>query len=114
DSRARGRARSSAEQMVALGAAAITVIEPGGALRSILPRDARPGMIALVPAGGRVAVDGCVAAGESSLDTSLITGETVPVAARAGVEVFAGTLNLSAPLRIEVTAVGEDTLLAEI
>jgi len=114
DSRARGRARASAEQMIALGGAAITVIEPGGALRSILPRDARPGMIALVPAGGRIGVDGRIAAGESSLDTSLITGETVPVAARAGGEVFAGTLNLSAPLRIEVTAVGEDTLLAEI
>ncbi len=114
DSRARGRARSAAEQLVALGGAAVTVIEPGGATRSILPRDARAGMTVLVPAGGRIGVDGRVSDGESSLDTSLITGESVPAAARPGDRVFAGTLNLSAPLRLEVTAVGEDTLLAEI
>jgi Cu2+-exporting ATPase len=52
--------------------------------------------------------------GESSLDTSLITGESVPVPARAGDRGFAGTLNLSGPLRLEVSAVGEGTLLAEI
>lgn len=114
DSRARGRARSAAEQLVTLGGAAVTVMEPDGTLRSVLPRDARPGMVVLVPAGGRIGVDGRVLDGESSLDASLITGETLPASARAGDRVFAGTLNLTAPLRVEVTAVGEDTLLAEI
>ena len=45
---------------------------------------------------------------------SLISGESVPGAARPGDKVFAGTLNLTAPLRLDVTAVGEGTLLAEI
>jgi len=114
DSRARGRARSAAEQLVALGAAAVTVLAPDGSTSSILPRDARPGMIVLVPAGGRIGVDGRIVEGESSLDTSLISGESVPAEAGPGDPVFAGTLNLSAPLRLEVTAVGEETLLAEI
>jgi Cu2+-exporting ATPase len=114
DSRARGRARSAAEQLVALGGAAVTVVEADGTTRSILPRDASPGMTVLVPAGGQVGVDGVIVDGESSLDTSLITGESVPVPARAGDRVFAGTLNLSGPLRLEVSAVGEGTLLAEI
>ncbi|GIK98132.1 MAG: copper-translocating P-type ATPase [Alphaproteobacteria bacterium] len=114
DSRARGRARSAAEQLVALGGAAVTVLAPDGSMSSILPRDARPGMIVLVPAGGRIGIDGRIVEGESSLDTSLISGESLPAAAGPGDPVFAGTLNLSAPLRLEVTAVGEETLLAEI
>ena len=59
-------------------------------------------------------MDGRVADGVSDIDTGLISGESVPGAARPGDKVFAGTLNLTAPLRLDVTAVGEGTLLAEI
>ena len=52
--------------------------------------------------------------GVSEVDTSLITGETRAAAVRPGDAVFAGTINLAAPLRLEVTATGEGTLLAEI
>jgi Cu2+-exporting ATPase len=71
-------------------------------------------MTVLVAAGERIGVDGVVSSGQSDLDTSLITGETVPSPVTVGGKVFAGTLNLSAPLRLTVTAVGEGTLLAEI
>ena len=71
-------------------------------------------MIALVAAGERIGVDGTVLDGTSELDTSLITGETVPATVGPGDRVFAGTLNLDAPLQLEVAAVGEGTLLAEI
>ena len=50
-------------------------------------------------------------AGRSELDTSLITGETLPRPVAGGDSVFAGTLNLGAPLTVEVTAVGEGTLV---
>ena len=114
DSRARGRARSAAERLLSIGATAATVLEPDGAQRMI-PADAlEPGMILLVAAGERVPADGRVLSGASELDTSLITGESVPAAVAAGDRVFAGTVNLGAPLRVEVTAVGETTLLAEI
>ncbi len=114
DVRARGRARSAAEHLLTLGATAITVLDPSGAKRLLPSSQVKPGMTALGAAGERIGVDGRVIEGESTLDTSLINGESVPVPAAPGTLVFAGTLNLSGPLRIEITAVGENTLLAEI
>lgn len=114
DHRARGRARSATEHLLALGASAVTVIDDDGTRRLLAPAQVRPGMRALAAAGDRIAVDGRVVDGSSDVDTSLIDGETVPTAVVPGVGVFAGTLNVSGPLVIEITAVGEDTLLAEI
>jgi len=114
DIRARGQARSAAEHLLTLGATAITVLDPSGTKRLLPPSQVKPGMTALSVAGERIGVDGRVIDGASSLDTSLINGESVPIPAEPGTPVFAGTLNLSAPLQIEITAVGEDTLLAEI
>jgi Cu2+-exporting ATPase len=71
-------------------------------------------MTALIAAGERIPVDGEVIDGVSDLDTGLIDGESAPKPAAPATRVFAGTLNLSAPLTLTVTAVGDDTLLAEI
>ncbi len=114
DSRARGRARSAAEHLLALDAVAVTVILPDGSQRLLPPEKLQPGEVVLVAAGERIGVDGTVALGISDIDTSLISGETVPQPAEPGSRVFAGTINLSAPLRLTVGAVGESTLLAEI
>jgi Cu2+-exporting ATPase len=114
DLRARGRARSAAEHLLSLGGGAVTVIEADGASRVVRPEEVAVGQTVLVAAGERVPVDGSIRDGTSDIDTSLITGESVPGAVRTGDRVFAGTLNLTAPLRLEVTAVGEGTLLAEI
>ncbi|MGI9494311.1 MAG: heavy metal translocating P-type ATPase, partial [Geminicoccaceae bacterium] len=77
-------------------------------------KDAALGMTVLVAAGERIGVDGKVVVGRSDADTSLITGEAEPAALDIGDPVFAGTLNLSAPIQVEITAIGEGTLLAEI
>jgi P-type Cu2+ transporter len=114
DARARGRARSSAVELLALAGTAVTVIDEAGRRRVMPPTQVKPGMVAFVPAGGRIAVDGRVVEGVSEVDTSLISGESVPAAVRPGDRVFAGTLNLTAPLRLAVTAIGDGTLLAEI
>lgn len=114
DRRARGRARSAAEQLLGLAAVSVTLIDDDGRVRVVRPEQVVVGDVALVAAGDRVPVDGAVIDGVSDLDASLITGETVPVAAKPGERVFAGALNLSAPLRVRATAVGEGTLLAEI
>jgi Cu2+-exporting ATPase len=71
-------------------------------------------MTVLAAAGERIAVDGRVVDGRSDIDTSLITGESLPAAVASGDPVFAGTINISAPVRYVVTAIGPDTLLAEI
>jgi Cu2+-exporting ATPase len=114
DRRARGQARSAAEHLLALGAAAVTVIEPGGNRRPLPPARVRTGMRLFVAPGERIAVDGRIVEGASDIDTGLIDGETAPKPVGTGARVFAGTLNLSGPLVIEASAVGEDTLLAEI
>lgn len=114
DSRARGRARSAAEHLLSLDAVAVTVVEADGTQRLLPPTKVGTGATVLVAAGERIGVDGVVADGVSDVDISLISGETIPAAATPGTRVFAGTINLSAPLRLTVTAVGERTLLAEI
>jgi Cu2+-exporting ATPase len=111
---ARGRARSAAEHLLALGSAAVTVLAPGGGKRVLAPSRVEPGMIVLAAAGERIGVDGRISTGASEVDTGLIDGESIPKAVGPGDRVFAGTLNLAAPVTITVTATGEGTLLAEI
>jgi len=114
DRRARGRAREAAEQLVILAARVVSVVAPDGTTALRATGAVRPGETVLVAAGERVGVDGIVLTGRSDLDCSLVTGESVPVATAPGAAVHAGTLNLSAPLTLRVTAAGEGTLLAEI
>lgn len=114
DCRARGRARAAVERLLALTVSSVTVLQADGRRSVLTPDRLRPGMHLLAAAGERIAADGRVTAGRSELDTSLITGESLPRPVAGGDPVFAGTLNLGAPLTVEVTAVGEGTLLAEI
>ncbi|MFO1038772.1 MAG: heavy metal translocating P-type ATPase [Geminicoccaceae bacterium] len=114
DQRARGTARSAAERLLALNAAAVTIVLPDGTTRSVRPEQIEAGQEVLTGTGERVGVDGVITTGTGELDTSLITGETTPQAVAPGDRVFAGTINLGQPLRIRVRAVGEGTLLAEI
>jgi Cu2+-exporting ATPase len=114
DRRARGRARHAAERLLALDGGAVTVLDPNGQRRVLPTSQVEPGMVVLATVGERIGVDGRIVAGTSEVDTSLITGETVPAAVGVGDRVFAGTLNVGAPLKLDVTAVGEGTLLAEI
>jgi P-type Cu2+ transporter len=82
---------------------------------SVVPIAAvQAGDIVLLRPGERSAVDGAVIEGQSKIDQSLITGETLPVRATPGTAVYAGTLNLSGALRVRVSAASEGTLLAEI
>jgi len=114
DRQTRGRARRTAEELMLLGAVAATVLRPDGGRLSLPVGQLRPGMRVFVAPGDRVPADGRVLAGAGSLDCGLVTGESAPVAVVQGQEVHAGTLNLTAPLEIEVTAAGDGTLLAEI
>ncbi|TVR98631.1 MAG: heavy metal translocating P-type ATPase [Rhodospirillales bacterium] len=114
DRRARGRARSAAENLLGLNARPVTIAESDGGQRLVPPAQVRPGMTAFVAAGDRIGIDGRVLTGISDVDTGLIDGETVPATVKPGSRVFAGTLNLSGPLTIAVTAAAEETLLAEI
>jgi Cu2+-exporting ATPase len=76
--------------------------------------DLREDDVLLVRPGGRIPADGMVRDGSSSVDESMLTGESKPVEKKAGDKVVAGTVNASGSLRIEVTGTGEKTALAGI
>jgi len=114
DRRARGRVRSAAEHLVRLAAAPATVVASDGTTYRAPAGSLRLGDTVLVAAGERIPADGRVRSGCSSVDKSLIDGETMPEAIEPGSHVLAGMLNLDGPLRIGVTAVGERTFLAEV
>ncbi|MBT5192976.1 MAG: heavy metal translocating P-type ATPase, partial [Rhodospirillaceae bacterium] len=114
DRRARGKARSAAEQLLLLGAVAAQVVESDGTVRAAPIGAVRPGMTVRVVPGDRVPVDGHISAGQSDIDTSLISGESAPRMITTGDWVHAGTLNLNSPLDVTVASAGDDTLLAEI
>ncbi|MEX2155681.1 MAG: copper-translocating P-type ATPase [Gemmatimonadales bacterium] len=76
--------------------------------------DLRERDIVLVRPGGRIAADGIVREGASSVDESMLTGESKPVEKQPGDRVVAGTVNASGSLRVEVTGTGERTALAGI
>jgi Cu2+-exporting ATPase len=114
DRRVRARARLAVEQLTALNGTAATVIDEDGRTRDLPPTAVQPGMRVLVAAGGRIPVDGMIESGASDLDLSILTGESAPAARKAGDEVFAGAVNLTAPLRVVTRQSGGRTLLAEI
>jgi Cu2+-exporting ATPase len=86
----------------------------GERMEEVPVSELREGDIVLVRPGASVAADGVVRQGTSSVNESMITGESRPVEKREGDKVIAGTVNLSGSLRVEVTGTGERTALAGI
>ncbi|MFI6818631.1 heavy metal translocating P-type ATPase [Nonomuraea sp. NPDC050328] len=78
------------------------------------PAELRVGDILVVRPGERIATDGVVTAGRGSLDTSVVTGESVPTEVEPGAVVYAGTVNGSGALEISVTATAKDNSLARL
>lgn len=85
-----------------------------GSLREIDNDQLQPGDTVEVRAGDRVPADGVVLSGQASLDTAPITGESVPLQADVGVEVFGGAINLDGLLRLRVTRTGSDSTLGKV
>ena len=113
DHRARGQARATAEQLLTLRAADATVLLADGTTERRAQQAIVQGDRVLVGMGERIGADGIVERGTAPLDTSLVTGESLPATAAPGTAVFAGTLNLGEPLIVRATATGDTTLLAD-
>ncbi|MCB1389663.1 MAG: cadmium-translocating P-type ATPase [Rhodobacteraceae bacterium] len=110
DFRTRAVARSAAQELAALEVPRAIRLN-GGAEEQVAVADLRPGDSVLVRPGGRIPVDGIVLAGQSELDRSLLTGESLPVFAGPDLVVSAGAVNLTGPLTLRVTAAGKDSSL---
>lgn len=111
--RAQRSAADSAALLGALAPATARVVE-GGTVREVPSEAVLPGMELDVRAGDTLAADGVVERGRSSLDLALLTGESRPVAVAEGERVFAGTTNLSAPLRVRVEEAGITSRLGRL
>ncbi|MGB1540057.1 MAG: heavy metal translocating P-type ATPase, partial [Rickettsiales bacterium] len=113
DARARGKARQNAQTLLDSMQGVAQVIE-GETMRYLPIRELREGMQVRVAAGEKIPTDSRVLEGESEIDSSLMTGESTPAAVKPGDRVYGGTLNLHAPLLVEISKASEHSLLADI
>src|SRR6056297_2568281 len=113
DHRTRASARSAAQELAALEVPRALRMTTVGE-ETVPAAELAMGDIVRVKPGGRIPVDGIVTEGQSELDRSLMTGESLPVYAGPGTEVSAGEVNLTGPLMVEVRAAGRDTSLHRI
>lgn len=113
DYRTRATARSAAQELAALEVPRAIRLRDG-VEETVGIADLAPGDVVLVRPGGRIPVDGTVTQGKSEIDRALMTGESLPAYAGPGSAVSAGEVNLTGPLRVEVTAAGKDSSLHRI
>ena len=114
EARARAHTGDAIRSLLALGAKTARVRRPGGIEEDVPLEHLAVGDVVLVRPGETIAVDGLVLAGASSVDESMLTGESIPVEKKAGDEVTGGTMNTTGALRVRTMRVGSDTTLAQI
>ncbi|MDX2095201.1 MAG: heavy metal translocating P-type ATPase [Alphaproteobacteria bacterium] len=114
EARAKGRARNAAHDLLQMMTGFTTVLHADGSQEVLPLADIKEGMLLRVAAGEKIGADGVVTAGISEIDTSLITGETLPQKVAPGATLFAGTINIAAAITLRVTKAGERSLLSEI
>lgn len=119
EARARYRAGDALRSLLRMGAKEATLVridpETGERTESVVPASSlQVGDLFAVRPGEKVATDGIIVEGSSALDTSLLTGESVPVDAAPGDTVTGATVNTWGSLLVRATRVGSDTTLAQI
>lgn len=107
-------ATDAAELLFSLAPTTAHVVNEEGIEREIPAVALLPGMHVSVRAGESFPADGVVTAGVTSVNASLLTGESRPVTIATGDSVFAGTLNVSSPVRVRVDVAGETSRLAKL
>jgi len=114
EERARYRTGRAIEALALLQPEEALLVVDGGPPRPVRVGGLRPGDRIRILPGDRIPVDGVVREGSSAVDTSSLTGESLPQAAEVGRELAAGCLNLAAPLELEVLRRGGDSAIARI
>ncbi len=113
EARAKGRASQAIARLMELGAKDARVIQDGQEVMIEIDALRRDDHVVVLP-GEKIPTDGRIVAGESSIDESMLTGESIPVDCERGQQVFGATINQQGRLEIEVTEVGANTALAKI
>ena len=113
EERAKRRSGDAIRSLLELAPAQVTVLR--GGTEHVVPAEAlMPGDVFVVRPGERIATDGVVVEGGAAVDTSMLTGEPVPVDVGPGASVVGGTIDTDGRLVVRATAVGADTALARI
>jgi Cu+-exporting ATPase len=110
---AKGRTSDAIRKLISLQAKTARVLREGEEVE-IPAEDVLVGDIVIIKPGEKVPVDGIVIEGRSSVDESMISGESIPVGKKVGDECIGATLNKNGLLRVRASKVGKDTALAQI
>ncbi|QTH45028.1 copper-translocating P-type ATPase [Cohnella sp. LGH] len=113
ESRAKGRTSEAIKSLMGLQAKTALVVRDGQEM-TVPVEEVQMGDIVLVRPGEKIPVDGEVLEGVSSVDESMLTGESLPIEKRVGDSVIGATINKNGALRVKATRVGKDTALAQI
>ncbi|MFV5490769.1 heavy metal translocating P-type ATPase [Acinetobacter sp. ASP199] len=113
EARAKGKTSQAIQYLIGLQPKTARVLQ-GGQWLDLPISEVQQGMIIEIRPGEKVAVDGVVTSGHSYVDEAMVTGEPVPVAKNIDDRVVGGTINQNGTLQIRATAVGEDSVLAQI
>jgi len=113
EARARGQTSEAIKKLIGMQPKTALVIREGEE-REIPVEDVQVGDLILVRPGERMPVDGIVRQGYSSVDESMITGESIPVEKKVGDEIIGATINKTGSLEVEASRVGKETTLAHI
>jgi Cu+-exporting ATPase len=113
EARARGQTSEAIRKLIGMQPKTALVIRDGEE-REVPVEDVQVGDLVMVRPGERVPVDGVIHQGHSSLDESMVTGESIPVDKKEGDTVIGATINRTGSFQFEATKVGKDTTLAQI
>jgi len=123
EAKSRGQASEAIEKLLQLGAKTARLVSARGGSasggdngqeREIPIETVVVGNILLVKPGEKIPVDGKVVKGDTSIDESMLTGESVPISKHINDDVFGATININGAIHIQATKVGQDTVLAQI
>ncbi len=110
---AKGRASQAIRRLLELGAKTAHILVDG-VEREVPIEAVQVGQVMVVRPGERVPTDGIIVEGESALDESMVTGESMPVNKQSGDEVIGATVNQDGLLKVQATRVGRDTFLSQV
>jgi len=113
EEKSKGRASTAIKQLLSLGVKKATVLVNGKEEKKDIEH-IKVGDIVLVKAGEKIPLDGEVIEGETSINESMLTGESIPVNKEMGDKVYGATINNNGVIKVKVTKVGQDTVLSQI
>ena len=113
EAKTKGQTSSAIKKLIGLQPKKAKIIE-NGAEKEVLIENVKVGDIVIVKPGEKIAVDGRIVEGATSIDESMLTGESLPVSKKVGDKVVGGSINKNGSIRFEATEIGKNTVLSQI